>query len=97
MCKSETMTHFIILGPWLLEDNFNLSSSFMFDECIYIFILEDNCICEKLLMSSEIFLIQTFFSEWKMSPLGWTWDSETKGVRWGTQPRIKGMEREIET
>lgn len=59
--------------------------------------MEDNCICEKLLSWSEILKIQTLFSEWKMPPVGWAWDSETKGIRWGTQPGIKGMEREIKT
>lgn len=42
-------------------------------------------------------LIPTLFSEWKMPPVGWTWDSETEGVRWGAQPRVKGVERETET
>lgn len=36
-------------------------------------------------------------AEWKMPPVGWTWDSETEGVRWGAQPRAKRVEREAET
>lgn len=59
-------------------------------------ILEDNVLVKVILLIWS-FLTQTLFLEWKMPSIGWAWDSETKGVRWGAQPGIKGMEREIET
>lgn len=36
-------------------------------------------------------------SEWEMPPADWTWDPETEGAGWGTQPGAEGVAREAPT